>query len=423
MKTAKVKLPKVYVKLFSKPSRYKVIYGGRGSGKSFSCARVLLGMGYAKPIRILCAREIQRSISDSVHKLLCGQIEEMGLGGFYSITRDTIRGTNGTEIIFKGLRTNPQEIKSTEGIDICWCFPAGTKIDGKNIEDILPGDYVLSYNHAEGKMEYRKVLKTYKRLTKNNLYKLTYAGTNSIISTGEHPFYIKGRGYVPMKTIRKGDVVYEENRSAGDCAVQGRMWGDDTTRHQRQKGEISEERRSVLQGLCEKDAFGKNESQQSNEQSSVTGETEKSLARERAQTNGFRWKRARLYTRAKALVGAFRTRLVGGVYHSYRTLSGRKRIPNAFQNRLGQFILWDSDRNRRRESQRGKGTPRGQEEGRFLKEQRVDSVEIQKQGSVDGNGKRNEENYVYNIEVEGNNNYFANINFIVIHKLSNRITT
>ena len=120
MKTAKVKLPKVYVKLFSKPSRYKVIYGGRGSGKSFSCARVLLGMGYAKPIRILCAREIQRSISDSVHKLLCGQIEEMGLGGFYSITRDTIRGTNGTEIIFKGLRTNPQEIKSTEGIDICW---------------------------------------------------------------------------------------------------------------------------------------------------------------------------------------------------------------------------------------------------------------------------------------------------------------
>ena len=120
MKQAKVSLPRAYVKFFRQPSRYKVLYGGRGSGKSFSCARVLLGKGFEKPIRILCAREIQRSISDSVHKLLCTQIEEMGLGGFYFITRDAIRGANGTEFIFKGLRSNPQEIKSTEGIDIAW---------------------------------------------------------------------------------------------------------------------------------------------------------------------------------------------------------------------------------------------------------------------------------------------------------------
>lgn len=118
--TNKITLPQVYINVFSKPSRYKVLYGGRGSGKSFSCARVLLGKGFASPLRILCAREIQRSISDSVHKLLCGQIEEMGLSGFYSITRDTIRGENGTEIIFKGLHSNPQEIKSMEGVDICW---------------------------------------------------------------------------------------------------------------------------------------------------------------------------------------------------------------------------------------------------------------------------------------------------------------
>jgi phage terminase large subunit len=77
-------------------------------------------MGFAKPLRILCAREIQRSINDSVHKLLSKQIDEMGLGGFYDITREAIRGQNGTEFIFKGLRTNPQEIKSMEGIDLCW---------------------------------------------------------------------------------------------------------------------------------------------------------------------------------------------------------------------------------------------------------------------------------------------------------------
>ena len=120
MKTKTIDIPRVYLKYFSKPSRYRVLYGGRGAGKSWACSRFLLARGFDKPMRILCTREIQRSISDSVHKLLCTQIDEMGLGGFYMITRDTIRGTNGTEIIFKGLRSNPQEIKSTEGIDLCW---------------------------------------------------------------------------------------------------------------------------------------------------------------------------------------------------------------------------------------------------------------------------------------------------------------
>ena len=120
MPTKRIRIPSAFKILSAKGKRYKVLYGGRGSGKSWACARVLLGLGFEKPIRILCAREIQRSISDSVHKLLCEQIEQMGLGGFYSITRDAIRGENGTEFLFKGLRANPQEIKSMEGIDICW---------------------------------------------------------------------------------------------------------------------------------------------------------------------------------------------------------------------------------------------------------------------------------------------------------------
>lgn len=116
----RIKIPPAFSGLSRPGVRYKVLYGGRGSGKSWACARVLLARGFERPVRILCAREIQRSISDSVHKLLCEQIDAMGLGGFYSTTRDTIRGMNGTEIIFKGLRSNPQEIKSMEGVDICW---------------------------------------------------------------------------------------------------------------------------------------------------------------------------------------------------------------------------------------------------------------------------------------------------------------
>jgi phage terminase large subunit len=103
-----------------KPHRYKVYYGGRGSSKSWSIARAIAYLGCMRPLRVLCAREIQRSISDSVHKLLKEQIEEIGMSRYYDVTRDVIRGRNGTEIIFKGLRSNAQEIKSTEGVDICW---------------------------------------------------------------------------------------------------------------------------------------------------------------------------------------------------------------------------------------------------------------------------------------------------------------
>ena len=116
----RIKIPPAFKGLSAQGKRYKVYYGGRGSGKSWAAAKTLLALGFARPLRILCAREFQRSISDSVHKLLTEQLNEMGLGGFYEVTRDAIRGVNGTEFIFKGLRANPQEIKSMEGVDICW---------------------------------------------------------------------------------------------------------------------------------------------------------------------------------------------------------------------------------------------------------------------------------------------------------------
>jgi phage terminase large subunit len=113
--------PTAYEPLF-KPARYKVFYGGRGSGKSWQIARALLLLGKKKnnPLQILCAREIQRSISDSVHKLLARQIDLLGLSSIYEVLRDSIRGINGTTFIFKGLRSDPQEIKSMEGINIAW---------------------------------------------------------------------------------------------------------------------------------------------------------------------------------------------------------------------------------------------------------------------------------------------------------------
>lgn len=101
-------------------SRYRVLYGGRGGAKSWGVARALLIKGAKVPLRILCAREFQTSIKDSVHKLLSDQIVSLHLHGFYEITQNAIRGQNGTEFAFVGLKNNTANIKSYEGVDICW---------------------------------------------------------------------------------------------------------------------------------------------------------------------------------------------------------------------------------------------------------------------------------------------------------------
>ena len=103
-----------------KHSRYRVLFGGRGAGKSHSVARALLCKGVESTIRVLCASEFQTSIKDSVHKLLVDQIYNLGLQAHYEITQTTIRGLNGSEFIFAGIKNNINGLKSIEGIDYCW---------------------------------------------------------------------------------------------------------------------------------------------------------------------------------------------------------------------------------------------------------------------------------------------------------------
>lgn len=109
------------------PTRYKVIHGGRGSGKSWAVARALLILATRYPLRILCTREVQKSIKDSVKRLLDDQIEAMGLGPVWESTDTEIRGRNGSLFLFTGLAThNADSIKSYEAIDICWIEEAQT---------------------------------------------------------------------------------------------------------------------------------------------------------------------------------------------------------------------------------------------------------------------------------------------------------
>jgi len=122
---AQADFPKILAPLFT-PMRYKIMYGGRGGSKSWGVARALLIMGAERPLRILCGREMQKSIKDSVHRLLKDQISLLGLDSHYEVYKDSIKGRLGTEFFFEGLRHNSAQIKSYEGIDIVWIEEAAT---------------------------------------------------------------------------------------------------------------------------------------------------------------------------------------------------------------------------------------------------------------------------------------------------------
>src|SRR6185437_16051048 len=120
------------------PHSYKILYGGRDGAKSWSVARALLILGTQKPLRILCARETMDSIRESVHQLLSDQISNLGLDDFYKVLQSEIRGVNGTEFVFAGLRKQTVgSLKSYEAIDICWIEEASV-VSRRSLTILLP---------------------------------------------------------------------------------------------------------------------------------------------------------------------------------------------------------------------------------------------------------------------------------------------
>lgn len=118
------------------PYRYYCYSGGRASGKSTAVAQSLILRASVQPITVLCAREFQNSITDSVYKLLTGTIEKFGLQGFET-RRDGIGHINGSSFIFRGLHDNLQSIKSIEGVDVCWVEEAQT-VSKTSLTTLIP---------------------------------------------------------------------------------------------------------------------------------------------------------------------------------------------------------------------------------------------------------------------------------------------
>lgn len=152
-KTVDLVIPEQYKELFqpSRQWRHIVYKGGRSSGKSTQIAISRLIKGSHKKLRGLCTREIQNSIQESVYKLLCDEIDKLGLNDWQKFNDKLVNRRTGSEIFFKGLHNNIQSIKSIEGIDWCWVEEAQS-VSADSITTLVPtirkegSELIWSYN-------------------------------------------------------------------------------------------------------------------------------------------------------------------------------------------------------------------------------------------------------------------------------------
>ncbi|OHD16053.1 MAG: hypothetical protein A2Y38_12390 [Spirochaetes bacterium GWB1_59_5] len=134
--------------MFFTPAPLKVAWGGRGSAKSRSFSQGLTILAASTNIRVLCAREIQKSIKDSVHQVICDQITRLRLQSHFQILDTEIRAKRtGSIFLFSGLRTNAAEIKSKEGLNIAWIEEAEkvSKSSWEYLEPTLRAEWVLPF--------------------------------------------------------------------------------------------------------------------------------------------------------------------------------------------------------------------------------------------------------------------------------------
>jgi|SRR5215469_34936 len=165
MATTQADIPEAFAGLLQ-PYRYKCFHGGRGSGKSWTFATVLVLRAAERPLRILCTRETMSSIRESVHQLISDRIYALGLANQFAISTTSIRHDNGSEFIFTGLRHNVSAIRSLEGIDIVWVEEAAN-ISRTSWEVLIP---TIRADGSEIWISFNPVLETdstYERFVKN----------------------------------------------------------------------------------------------------------------------------------------------------------------------------------------------------------------------------------------------------------------
>ena len=308
------------------------------------------------------------------------------------------------------------------------CFIQGTLVDGKPIENIKVGDYVKSYNHKTNTVEFKKVLNVFKTKPKT-LLKIKLSNGEEIICTSNHPFYTKN-GYIEARKLKEKDELFllweksnrRKNKSInkisktalqrnGKMVLFSRLYEKICNNSKNRNNEKTESRYEI-----QREKQRKNEKKQSYEYARYKRQNDrndKSISKRKTESwrklvQEQRWKWNRIYCTAIKTKTRIKKIFTRNRIYNITQNGKRKWLSDSLQNRYCITRIYDSNRNRWQKSQFDKKTRTGQKERRILKKSRVESIEIQKQTSDGTFGGMCKDGYVYNIEVEDNNNYFAN---------------
>lgn len=300
------------------------------------------------------------------------------------------------------------------------CFPAGTMVDNKPIEQIEIGDYVTSFNEKTLSFEKKRVTNIFVNDGHDTMCVIKFSHGEVITCTLNHPILTE-KGWKPAFLIDSKDKVLKYENSP-----LSHLRKSSSTRYKLQKIPFFQNKKGLLfNGMFVNIPFsgefgnnvehqqeiriGKNEKQQSDEKSRVYRENEKDSKRNRSQTShtGWEWK-----TADRGRNGIDRKPF--SIWIHTTDCSKNKRVQTSdglstvLQSGLWKQTFKDSDRSGWCKSLFDREKKTRQEKRPMLTFYGVESVEIFKRGHTDENGNSYDFDKVFNLEVEDNHNYLAN---------------
>lgn len=303
------------------------------------------------------------------------------------------------------------------------CFPGTIKVDGKPLNSIKNGDIIASWNSQTGQIEYKPVTHVFKRKPSEMCVVILENG-QFIPCTPNHPFYVEGVGYVPAIKLQEGFCVkricvhnlrkanrsgciyekpmenkngfFQENRK--NLLLTGLLKRIFQTRIERNNGENQ-------QKVCQR----KNEAKKSDEKPGSKKENVGKAEGNRSLSENSVWKRSRAYSSATEYADCVEgSESVCGVRNPHKIRGKiRNAISELLQGRHSDSWGNVSYRNRRRKSPLYRKKRAGQKEGVLFERIRVARVEVREQTSDRTFGGLCPDGFVYNLEISGNHNYFA----------------
>lgn len=382
-----------------------------GAGKSLVIAEIANRLN--ENILILGpSKEIIEQNSNKMRQYVSGH--EIGI---YSASMNSRNIRKYTFATIQSIYRKPEIFKHFEIVLLDECFVAGTKIGDKNIEDIQAGDFVESFNHKTNQVEIKEVEAVSKRKVSSKLLCLDLTGQVMIV-TENHPIYVVGKGYIKAKDVQKGDEVYEkivgkESLSKSDSIDLLGMSERNSDDYAVSAMEIQKNGRSVSPKYLRKESSAsKNryyECEELRERFECGNSSEDFRQNEsnRTQTEDARRQRNRINGNTESFNESAFVGLAGGTSRK-DFQDGERGVSASLQNRFSESDFPSGGRDRRQFSYDSQTERSGQEENSTLRIVRVESVEVLKQGSSGKFSNGGEYDYVYNLQVKDNNNYFAN---------------